>query len=77
MPSSTLGLFFLGIQYAANKGYLGVHTQINWDRIGNDTATAFQHLYTQFSSQHIFAALGVPATTGFAAGITIGLMRGL
>ena len=31
-----LGLFFLGIQYMANKGYL--ESQINWDRVGNDTA---------------------------------------
>ena len=75
---TTFGLFFLGIQYMANKGYIGNgQTEINWDRVGNDTAVAFQNLYTQFSSQHIFAALGVPATTGFAAGITIGLVRGL
>ena len=70
------GLFFLGIQYMSTKGYLG-NDQINWDRVGNDTSVAFQHLYTFFSSQHIFTTLGVPATTGFAAGITIGLVRGL
>ena len=71
---AALGLFFIGIQYLSNKGYLG---SLNWDRIGNDTAVGFQHLYTFFSSQHIFATLGVPATSGFAAGITIGLLRAL
>jgi uncharacterized membrane protein (Fun14 family) len=70
-----LGLFYLGLQYMANKGYLG-NAQINWDRIGNDTALAFQGIYTEFSSQHIFGALGIPTTSGFVAGLTIGLIRG-
>lgn len=70
------GFFYLGLQYMANKGYLGSQVSINWDRIGNVTAIAFQNLYSQFSSQHIIGVLGIPATTGVAAGIAIGLVRG-
>lgn len=60
---SFLGALFLAIQFMANKGYLG-NAQIDWTRIGNDTAASFQGLYTQFSSQHVFGALGIPATSG-------------
>jgi uncharacterized membrane protein (Fun14 family) len=69
----TLGLFFLGIEYMSHKGYLG--GQVNWDRIGNDTAVTFHGLYNQFSSQHIFGVLGIPATSGFAAGLVIRLAK--
>ena len=34
IAGTALGLFFLGIQYMANKGYLGNgQTEINWDRV--------------------------------------------
>jgi uncharacterized membrane protein (Fun14 family) len=43
-----LGALFLAIQYMAHKGYLG-NVQIDWTHIGNDTASYFQSLATQFS----------------------------
>jgi uncharacterized membrane protein (Fun14 family) len=76
VAGTALGFFYLGLQYMANNGYLGSQVSINWDRIGNVTAIAFQNLYSQFSSQHIIGVLGIPATTGVAAGIAIGLVRG-
>jgi uncharacterized membrane protein (Fun14 family) len=70
---SFLGVLFLAIQYMSNKGYLG--GQIDWTRIGNDTAAYFQSLITQFSSQHILGVLGIPATSGLAVGIIAGVAR--
>jgi hypothetical protein len=57
-----------------NKGYLG-SAQVDWARIGNDTAAYFQNIITQFSSQHIFGVLGIPATSGLAIGIIAGVAR--
>lgn len=53
VAGTALGLFFLDIQYAANKGDLGAYTQINWDRISNDSASAFQHLYAILKSAYL------------------------
>jgi hypothetical protein len=71
---SFLGMLFLAIQYMSNKGYLG-NAQIDWTRIGNDTATYFQSIITQFSSQHILEVLGIPFTSGLAVGINAGVVR--
>jgi hypothetical protein len=71
---SFLGVLFLAIQFMANKGYLG-NAQMDWTRIGNDTAASFQSLVTQFSSQHIFGVLGIPATSGLAIGVLAGLIK--
>jgi hypothetical protein len=49
----------------ANKGYLG-KAEIDWNRIGTD---AMGSQGGQFSNQHIFAALGIPTTSGLAVGI--------
>lgn len=70
-----LGILFLAIQYMAHKGYLG-HAQIDWTHIGNDTMVWFQGLATFFSSHHVFAALGIPATSGLAVGVLAGLAKG-
>jgi hypothetical protein len=59
----------------SHKGYLGVGGgQINWDRIGTDTAVWFQSLTAHFSNQHIFSVLGIPATSGLVK--TSSQMRG-
>jgi hypothetical protein len=71
---SFLGVLFLAIQYMSNKGYLG-NAQVDWTRIGNDTAVYFQNIVTFFSSQHIFGVLGIPATSGLAVGIIAGVAR--
>jgi uncharacterized membrane protein (Fun14 family) len=71
---SFLGALFLAIQYMANKGYLG-NVQIDWTRIGNDTAVSLQNLVAQFSNQHIFGVLGIPATSGLAIGVIAGLAK--
>jgi uncharacterized membrane protein (Fun14 family) len=71
---SFLGAIFLAIQYMSNKGYLG-NAQIDWTRIGNDTAVSLQNLVAQFSNQHIFGVLGIPATSGLAIGMMAGLAK--
>jgi uncharacterized membrane protein (Fun14 family) len=53
---SFLGVLFLAIQYMAHKGYLG-NVQIDWTRIGNDTAASFQNLVAQFSDYKIYDQL--------------------
>jgi uncharacterized membrane protein (Fun14 family) len=71
---SFLGAIFLAIQYMSNKWYLG-NAQIDWTRIGNDTAVSLQNLVAQFSNQHIFGLLGIPATSGLAIGVIAGLAK--
>jgi uncharacterized membrane protein (Fun14 family) len=70
-----LGVFFLALQFMANKGYLG-KAEIDWNRIGTDAMGWLNGLVEQFSNQHIFAALGIPATSGLAVGIIAGLAKG-
>jgi uncharacterized membrane protein (Fun14 family) len=72
---SFLGVLFLAIQFMANKGYLG-NAQIDWTRVGNDTAVSLQNLVAQFSNQHIFGVLGIPATSGLAVGTLLGIAKG-
>jgi uncharacterized membrane protein (Fun14 family) len=69
-----LGVLFIALQYMAHKGYVG-NTEINWDRIGTDTMTWFQSVAAQFSNQHIFGVLGIPATSGLAIGLVAGLAK--
>ena len=49
-----LGVFFLALQFMANKGYLG-KAEIDWNRIGTDAMGWLNGLVEQFSNQHIFA----------------------
>jgi uncharacterized membrane protein (Fun14 family) len=70
---SFLGVLFLAIKLLQAHGYL---SQLNWDRIGTDTLTWFQGLYAQFSSSHIFAVLGIPASSGLTVGCLLGIMKG-
>jgi hypothetical protein len=44
-------------------------------RVGNDTLAWFQSLSTQVSSSHIFGTLGIPATSGLAIGLVVGLAK--
>jgi uncharacterized membrane protein (Fun14 family) len=69
-----LGVFFLALQFMANKGYLG-KAEIDWNRIGTDAMGWLNGLMEQFSNQHIFAALGIPATSGLAVGFIAGLAK--
>ena len=60
----------------AHKGYLGAgNTEINWAHIGSDIAVSFHGIVAQFSNQHIFAALGIEATSGLAIGVIAGLIK--
>jgi uncharacterized membrane protein (Fun14 family) len=70
-----LGTVFIAIQYMAHKGYLGAQSQIDWTRIGADTAAWFQSVAAHFSNQHIFSVLGIPATSGLAMGVVAGLIK--
>lgn len=72
---SFLGALFLAIQFMANNGYLG-KAEIDWNRIGTDAMGWLNGIVEQFSNQHIFAALGIPATSGLAVGIIAGLAKG-
>jgi uncharacterized membrane protein (Fun14 family) len=72
---SFLGVLFLAIQFMSHKGYLG-NAQIDWDKIGTDIMAWFQSVAAHFSSQHIFGVLGIPATSGLAAGILLGITKG-
>lgn len=47
-----------------------------WTMIGTDAMGWLNGLVEQFSNQHIFAALGIPATSGLAVGIIAGLAKG-
>jgi uncharacterized membrane protein (Fun14 family) len=71
---SFLGALFLAIPYMSNKGYLG-NVQIDWTCIGNDTAVSLHNLVAQFSNQHIFGLLGIPATSGLAIGVLARLAK--
>lgn len=59
----------------ANKGYPG-RAEIDWNRIGTDAMGWLNGIVEQFSNQHIFGALGIPATSGLAVGIIAGLTKG-
>jgi uncharacterized membrane protein (Fun14 family) len=72
---SFLGALFLAIQFMANNGYLG-KAEIDWNRIGTDAMGWLNGIVEQFSNQHIFTALGIPATSGLAVGIIAGLAKG-
>jgi hypothetical protein len=58
----------------SHKGYLG--GQINWDKIGTDTAIWFQSLTSHFSPHGIFSFLGIEATSGLAVGTLLGIAKG-
>jgi hypothetical protein len=54
---------------------LRLSLQVDWNRVGNDAMTWFQSLSAQVSSPHVLGALGIPATSGLAIGLVIGLAK--
>jgi uncharacterized membrane protein (Fun14 family) len=70
-----LGVLFISIQYLSHKGYLG-NAQIDWAHIGEDTAAWFQSTAAHFSPYGDFSFLGIEATSGLAAGILLGVVKG-
>jgi uncharacterized membrane protein (Fun14 family) len=70
---SFLGAVFLVIQWMQARQY--IQSQVDWNRMGNDTMAWFQSLSAQVSSSHIFGTLGIPATSGLAIGLLAGLAK--
>ena len=70
---SFIGAVFLVIQWMQAGQY--IQGQVDWNRVGNDTMVWLQSLSAQVSSSHIFATLGIPATSGLAIGLAAGLAK--
>jgi uncharacterized membrane protein (Fun14 family) len=70
---SFLGAVFLVIQWMQERQY--IQGQVDWNRVGNDTMVWLQSLSAQVSSSHVFATLGIPATSGLTIGLTAGLAK--
>jgi uncharacterized membrane protein (Fun14 family) len=68
------GIIFMVIQWMSTNGY--IHGNVDWAKIGNDTA---QHSVTQLDITNlhgIFHMLGVPVTSGLGIGLAAGLLKG-
>jgi hypothetical protein len=70
---SLLGAVFLVIQWMQARQY--IQGQIDWNRVGSDALASFQSLSAQVSGPHIFATLGITATSGLAIGLAAGLAK--
>jgi uncharacterized membrane protein (Fun14 family) len=72
-----LGVIFLALQYLQKSGYIS--GTIQWDKLGNDISSGFQHISTQidFTNLHgIFGTLGIPVGSGLGLGLLAGFIRG-
>jgi uncharacterized membrane protein (Fun14 family) len=73
--SFLVGMFFVGVQLLQKYGYVSA---VNWDKLGNDTSTQFQHWAANVdvsNAHNIFHTLGIPVSGGLGWGFLAGFVR--
>ena len=67
-------MFFSGVQLLQKYGYV---SEVNWDKLGNDTSTQIQHLATNadITNLHgLFHTLEIPVKGGLGIGLVAGFI---
>ncbi len=70
------GIIFIIIQWMSAHNY--IHGNVDWAKIGNDTASYAQHTITQLdlSCLHgVVHSLGIPITSGLGVGLLAGFWK--